>query len=199
MEDDSNQTARSTRGGLERGREGVVHHVDVRAIRRDRRSCVEAEVAGGLDVPWSRPRGAAIRGLTEHHVRGGSRAAHVRQDDSVGRVRAHGGAVSDVDRGSPCQVITSTGDPVLNGPPLNRVELTGMGGCAGDQDGPTPALATIWGWNQVLEVLLGGRVRPDAEDIHVALAVRWGNVYVFGIGTDPTTKQHFEYLVPSTD
>ncbi len=29
MEDDSNQTARSTCGGLERRRESVVHHVDV--------------------------------------------------------------------------------------------------------------------------------------------------------------------------
>src|SRR5438309_320100 len=26
-----------------------------------------------------------------------------------------------------------------------------------------------------------------------------GNVYVFGIGTDPATKLNFEYMVPSTD
>ncbi len=171
MEDDSNQAAQSARGGLERRREGVVHHVDVLAIRRDRRSCVVAVVTGGLDVPRSRPRVAAISGLTEHYVRGGSRAAHVRQDDSVGRIRARGGAVGDVDRGSPCQVVASAGDAVLDGPPEDGVELTRMGDSTGDLEGLAPVVAAVGGTDQELEVLLRGRVSPDAEDGHVTLAV----------------------------
>jgi len=43
--------------------------------------------------------------------------------------------------------------------------------------------------NGQIQPLDGCTIRTDSH----------GNVYVFGIGTDPTTKQHFEYLVRSTN
>src|SRR5262245_52170947 len=101
----------------------------------------------------------------------GSRAGHVRQNDAVGRIRARGGAVGDVDRGSPRQVVASTSDTILDGPPEDGVELARMGDSAGDLEGLTPVVAAIGGANQVLEVLLRGRVSPDAKDGHVAMTI----------------------------
>ena len=46
-----------------------------------------------------------------------------------------------------------------------------MGDGARDLDGPAPVLAAVGGGNHVLEVQLGGWICPDAEDVHVAMAV----------------------------
>jgi hypothetical protein len=43
--------------------------------------------------------------------------------------------------------------------------------------------------NNQIQPLDGCTIRTDSK----------GNVYVFGVGVDPTTKQDFEYLVPSTN
>ncbi len=54
-----------------------------------------------------------------------------------------------------------------------------------------------WTQKQVTAAANNGQIQPlDGCTIRTDSK---GNVYVFGIGTDPTTKQHFEYLVPSTD
>src|SRR2546430_457162 len=51
--------------------------------------------------------------------------------------------------------------------------LTGcvVGDGTRDQAGPPPVLAAVGGGNHVLEVQLGGWICPDAEDVHVAMAV----------------------------
>ena len=54
-----------------------------------------------------------------------------------------------------------------------------------------------WTQKQVTAAANNGQIQPlDGCTIRTDSK---GNVYVFGIGTDPTTKQQFEYLVPSTD
>src|SRR5713101_1449167 len=54
-----------------------------------------------------------------------------------------------------------------------------------------------WSQKQVTEAANNGQIQPlDGCTIRTDSQ---GNVFVFGIGTDPTTKQHFEFLVSSTD
>ncbi len=54
-----------------------------------------------------------------------------------------------------------------------------------------------WTQKQVTAAANNGQIQPlDGCTIRTDSK---GNVYVFGVGTDPTTKQHFEYLVPSTN
>ena len=69
VQDDSHHATRIRGVVAERRREGVVHHVDIRSVGRDGRSRVVAAIASGLDVPGSRPGGAAVRGLAEHYMR----------------------------------------------------------------------------------------------------------------------------------
>ena len=69
VQDDSHHATRFRGVGAERRREGVIHNVDIRSVGRDSRSRVVAAIASGLDVPWSRPGGAAVRGLAEHYMR----------------------------------------------------------------------------------------------------------------------------------
>jgi hypothetical protein len=54
-----------------------------------------------------------------------------------------------------------------------------------------------WTQKQVTAAANNGQIQPlDGCTIRTDSK---GNVYVFGIGTDPITRQNFEYLVPSTD
>src|SRR6266849_6515833 len=54
-----------------------------------------------------------------------------------------------------------------------------------------------WSQKQVTAAANNGQIQPlDGCTIRTDSQ---GNVFVFGIGTDPTTKQHFEFLVSSTD
>jgi hypothetical protein len=54
-----------------------------------------------------------------------------------------------------------------------------------------------WTQKQVTAAANNGRIQPlDGCTIRTD---SHGNVYVFGIGTDPATKLHFEYMVPSTN
>src|SRR5207248_994160 len=54
-----------------------------------------------------------------------------------------------------------------------------------------------WTLKQVTAAVDNGQIQPlDGCTIRTD---SHGNVYAFGIGTDPTTKQHFEYMVTSTD
>jgi hypothetical protein len=56
---------------------------------------------------------------------------------------------------------------------------------------------TTWTQKQVTAAANNGQIQPlDGCTIRTD---SHGNVYVFGIGTDPATKQHFEYMVPSTN
>ena len=54
-----------------------------------------------------------------------------------------------------------------------------------------------WTQKQVTAAANNGQIQPlDGCTIRTDSK---GNVFVFGIGTDPITRQNFEYLVPSTD
>src|SRR5260370_19045994 len=54
-----------------------------------------------------------------------------------------------------------------------------------------------WTQKQVTAAANNGQIQPlDGCTIRTD---SMGNVYVFGIGTDPITRQNFEYLVPSTN
>ena len=176
MLDYADERARVGRVGPEWRREGVVDDVDVGAVRRDRRCCVEAAVAGAFDRARRQPGAAAVGRFGEVDVRLSERPAHVTHVRSgwsrplrlALRLRYR----RSVRARGRCGRLRRRRSPVG----LGRIERAGLGdwACHGKRSRPRGA-AIVRAGHQLEGLMTGRRDGAHAEHVARCLGCRCGS------------------------